>query len=140
MVKLPDDPRPVPAGTSAMLLISSRRSSHPSSRSDSRISGCLMSSIRSTSSICEYLRKDARHESMMHQDVDVFVDGRGDEEAAVLLVVRRQVGSPAAEGDAQRASGHDHGGVLQSAHALAIRPGPLTAGGEVDSGRGKLLV
>ena len=29
MVKLPDDPRPVPAGMSAMLVISSRRSSQP---------------------------------------------------------------------------------------------------------------
>ena len=57
MVKLPEDPSPVPAGMSAMLVISSRRSSHPTSRSASRINGCLMSSIRSTSSICEYFRR-----------------------------------------------------------------------------------
>ena len=36
-MKLPDDPSPVPAGISAMLVISSRRSSHSSMRSDSRI-------------------------------------------------------------------------------------------------------
>ena len=41
-------------------------------------------------------------------NVDVFVDGRGDEEAAVFAVVGREVGAAAAEGDAQRGTGDDH--------------------------------
>ena len=54
------------------------------------------------------LEEDPRHESLMHHDINILIDRRGDEEAAVLLVVRRQVGPPAAEGDAERAAGHDH--------------------------------
>ena len=54
------------------------------------------------------LQEDSRHEPMMDQDVDIFINGRGDEEAAVLLVVGRQVGPPAAERDPERATGHDH--------------------------------
>ena len=33
------------------------------------------------------LEEDSGHESMMHQDVDVLVDGCGDEETAMVLVV-----------------------------------------------------
>src|SRR5205823_2054103 len=40
--------------------------------------------------------------------VDVAVDGRGDQESAERLVIRRQVGAAAAEGDAQRTAGDDH--------------------------------
>jgi hypothetical protein len=42
------------------------------------------------------------------RDVDVFVDRRGDEEAAVFTIIGRQVGATAAEGNAQRGSGDDH--------------------------------
>jgi hypothetical protein len=55
-VKLPDDPRPVPAGMSDMLTIS-RYGRGPTStrRRASRTMGCLIWSTVSTSSICEYL-------------------------------------------------------------------------------------
>ena len=43
---------------------------------------------------------DARLKRAVLREVDVFVDGRGDEEAAELTVIRRQVGAAAAEGDA----------------------------------------
>ena len=107
-MKLPEEPRPVPAGMSAMLVISSRRSSQLDQLqrlADQRVLDVLdpldLLHLR-------ILEEDPRHEPVMQQDVDVLVDRRGDEEAAVLLVVRRQVGPAAAEGDAERAAGHDH--------------------------------
>src|ERR1700686_4042148 len=45
----------------------------------------------------------------MQGDVDVLVDGRGDNETGVLAVVRRQVGAATAQRDAQRAASDDHG-------------------------------
>src|SRR5579883_440718 len=47
-------------------------------------------------------------EVVVDGDVDVLVDGRCDEEAAVAFVERRQVRAAAAEGDAQRAAGDYH--------------------------------
>ena len=55
VVKLPDEPRPVPAGMSAMLAISTR-SSAPTSSMAARMIGCLMSRASSTRSSSEYLR------------------------------------------------------------------------------------
>ena len=46
-----------------------------------------------------------------HRDVDVLVDRRRDQEAAVLAVVGRQVGAAAAERDAQRTARDDHRGA-----------------------------
>ena len=54
------------------------------------------------------LEEDAADERPHHGDVDVLVDRRGDEEAAVLAVVRAEVGAAAAERDPQRATGDDH--------------------------------
>src|SRR5262249_41804259 len=68
------------------------------------------------------LEEDARDEPLVHQDVDVLVDRRGDEEPAVLLVVRRQVGPPAAERDAEGAAGHDHGSILRSFPFVPVSP------------------
>jgi hypothetical protein len=47
-------------------------------------------------------------EGIVQGDVDVFVNGRGDHEAGMLAVVRRQVGAAASEGNAQRAASDDH--------------------------------
>ena len=46
------------------------------------------------------------------RDVDIFVDRRRDEEAAVLAVIRGQVGPAAAEGDAKRRTSDDHQGIF----------------------------
>jgi hypothetical protein len=46
------------------------------------------------------------------REVDVFVDGRRDEEAAEFAVVRRQIGAAAAEGHAQGRTGDDHEIIL----------------------------
>ena len=59
------------------------------------------------------LQVDARRERPHDRDVDVLVDRRRDEEAAVLAVVRRQVGAAAAERDAQRATRDDHSRTLR---------------------------
>src|SRR5262249_17436430 len=47
-------------------------------------------------------------EGAMHGDVDGLVDGGGDEETAMLAVVRRQVGAATTERDPQRTPGNDH--------------------------------
>ena len=54
VVKLPDEPRPVPAGMSATLVSSMLGASTPVSLSASRMIGCLMSATFLTRSICEY--------------------------------------------------------------------------------------
>ena len=48
-------------------------------------------------------------EGLMHRDVDVLVDRRRDQEAALLAIVGRQVGAAAAERDAKRRAHDDHG-------------------------------
>ena len=55
VVKLPDEPSPVPAGMSAMLVISSDGPSKPTSFSASRTIGCCTSATLATRSSCEYL-------------------------------------------------------------------------------------
>jgi hypothetical protein len=47
-------------------------------------------------------------ERLVQRDVDVFVDGRGDDEAGVFAVVRWQVRAAAAERNAQWSAGDDH--------------------------------
>ena len=55
------------------------------------------------------LEDDLLLEGPVLGQVDVLVDGRGHEEAAVLLVVRGQVGAATAKGDTQGRAGDDHG-------------------------------
>ena len=50
-----------------------------------------------------------RNEGAMEGEVDVFVEGSGYEEPALLAVVRRQVGASSAEGNTQWVAGDDHG-------------------------------
>ncbi len=47
-------------------------------------------------------------EGLVQRDVDVAVDRSGDQEAAELAVIGRQVGAAASQGDAERASDDDH--------------------------------
>ena len=56
VVKLPEEPRPVPAGISAMEVISSERSAMPSREKASRMIGCSIWLGVSTRSSLEYLR------------------------------------------------------------------------------------
>ena len=53
-MKLPEDPRPVPAGMSAMLVISMLGPATPVRRSASRMMGWRISGTVLTRSICEY--------------------------------------------------------------------------------------
>ena len=61
-------------------------------------------------------------ERAMERDVDVLVDRGRDDEAAVLAVVRRQVGAAAAEGNAQRAPRDDHGATRPARSDGSARP------------------
>ena len=56
-MKLPDEPSPVPEGMSASVVTSICAGSGSNRRSVSRIIGCCTSSIVSTCSSPEYLRK-----------------------------------------------------------------------------------
>jgi hypothetical protein len=47
-------------------------------------------------------------EGLVQRDVDVFIDGRRDDEAAMLAIVRGQVGASASQRDAQWRAGDDH--------------------------------
>ncbi len=55
-MKLPDEPRPVPAGMSASVVISCWPCVRPSIRNASRMIGWSTWSTESTCSMCEYLR------------------------------------------------------------------------------------
>jgi hypothetical protein len=48
------------------------------------------------------------------EDVEVFVDGGVDHQAAELVIVGRQVGAAAGQGDAHRGAGDEHGGLTDS--------------------------
>ena len=52
-----------------------------------------------------------RLEGLVERDVDVFIDGGGEDEAPVFAVVGGKVGATASQGNAQRAAGDDHAGV-----------------------------
>ena len=51
-------------------------------------------------------------EGLMHRDVDVFVDRRRDQKAALLAIVGGQVGAAAAERDPKGRAHDDHGRYL----------------------------
>jgi hypothetical protein len=59
-VKLPLDPRPVPAGISERLTISRWGAATGTMRSASRMMGCLISSMVCTTSVAEYLMRYSR--------------------------------------------------------------------------------
>jgi hypothetical protein len=80
----------------------------PAKRRHSRMSGCLITSIDSASSVCEYLRHEARLEELVNREVDELVDGRGDDRAVPALVEVREVRAAAAEADAERCLADDH--------------------------------
>src|SRR5205807_150078 len=54
------------------------------------------------------LEPDTGAERTVDGDVDVAIDGSGDQKAAELFVIRRQIGPTAAEADAQRTARDDH--------------------------------
>ncbi len=47
------------------------------------------------------LHDQIRHKGFVQSDIDVSVDGGGDEEAGVLLIIRRQIRAASAEADPQ---------------------------------------
>ena len=58
---------------------------------------------------CRILEEVVLRERPVDADEDVLVDGRRDHEAGPLREVRREIRSPASEGDAQRRAGDQHG-------------------------------
>jgi hypothetical protein len=54
------------------------------------------------------LQDDPRPEGLGNRDVDIAVNGPGNNKAGMLLVVRRKVSSTASQGNPQRTSGYDH--------------------------------
>ena len=111
-VNEPDEPSPVPAGTSATTLTSSgspfQWRSNDSLRIGWRISRGVVDLLE-----LGVLHPVAALEDGVGEHVDVLVDRPADEEAAVLAVVRGEVGSASAEAHAQRRSTED------DAHAAA---------------------
>ena len=60
--------------------------------------------------------------AVVERDVDVLVDGRRDDEAAVVLVVGREVGAPASDGHAEGRAGDNHGGGTLEHQGSRIPP------------------
>ena len=54
------------------------------------------------------LEDDLRHEGLVQRDIDVFINRRGDEKAAVLTVIGGEIGSAAADGETQGGPCNDH--------------------------------
>ena len=57
------------------------------------------------------LQKKTIHKPAMNSDIDVFVDRGGNEEAAVLAVIRRRISSAAAKRDSQWRTRDNHFGT-----------------------------
>ena len=108
VVKLPEEPSPVPAGMSAMEVSSSRLPSIFMKAIASRMIGWVSSAASGTRSSFEYFTMRSSTKGLVQGDVDVAVDRGRDQEAAELAIIGRQVGAAAAERDAERASDDDH--------------------------------
>ena len=113
-VNAPEEPMPVPAGTSATEAISS---GSPRQCRHQRLAQDRVADLARVVDLLELrvLQPVAALEDRVREHVDVLVDRPADEEAAVLAVVGRQVGAAAAERDAQRRAAEDdaHRGRLQ---------------------------
>ena len=108
----PDEPRPVPAGTSAITLTSERIAVPVAQQR------LAQDRVADLGRIVDLLELRVLHpvpalEDGVGEHVDVLVDRAADEEAAVLAVVGGEIGAAAAEADAQRRSAED------DAHATA---------------------
>ncbi len=108
MVKLPDDPSPVPDGMSAKrgnFDLRRLEAEHLDSFANDRMLDFVDSIDMLKMGIFQI---DSLGERSHHVDVDVLVDGARDQEAAVLAIIGRQIGAAAAEADAERATRCDH--------------------------------
>ena len=108
VVKLPDEPRPVPAGMSAMLVISMFGSRD--SREQQRLANDRMFHVFGTRRALDLriANQELFQRRAVHRHVDVLRDGRRNREAAVRAVVRGQIRSAAAERNSKRAPADDH--------------------------------
>ena len=106
-VNEPDEPRPVPEGMSAVRddLDAGADVVGAQHLADDRVLDLvgLVDPLE-----LAVLEEVVVGERAVDRDVDVLGDRGGDDHAAVLLVVRRQVGAAAAEGDPQRRAGDQH--------------------------------
>ena len=107
-MNVPDEPRPVPAGMSATLTISSDGpiGMQLERRPDDRMLDLV--------DLLDALERGVLEEVVVGErpvdrDIDVPVDRGGDDEAAVPRVVRGEVGSAAADRDPERCTGYQHG-------------------------------
>ena len=105
-VNAPEEPMPVPAGTSATEAISS---GSPRQWRTQRLAQDRVADLARVVDLLELrvLQPVAALEDRVREHVDVLVDRPADQEAAVLAVVGRQVGPAAAERDAQRRAAED---------------------------------
>ena len=108
VVKLPEDPRPVPAGMSASVAISICGVRTPTIFSASRMIGWCTSSTCDTCSSCEYLRKTPGTNGRIAVTYTYLSIAAEMTDSAVLPVVGREVGAAAPEGNPERAARDDH--------------------------------
>ena len=97
VVKLPDEPKPVPAGISASVVISNLR--RLELRKLDRLSNDRMMHFAGRLDVLKLriLEEDARRKRPHHSHIDVPVDGGGNEESLVLPVIGRQIRAAAAQ-------------------------------------------
>ena len=106
------------------------RARSPCIRSASRMIGCRTSSICVDAFELGVLEEVVVDERAVDGDVAVPVDRRRDHERRPLAVVRRQVGATAADRDAQRRPGDQHGREATAASRVL----PSTGAGRSDRG------
>ena len=102
VVKLPEDPSPVPAGMSAMLVISNDAASIPTSSKRFPDYGMLHFCDRRDALELGIFDDQSWDKRLMQCDINVPINGRCNEETRMLLVIGRQVGAAAAQRNAQR--------------------------------------
>ena len=109
VVKLPEEPSPVPAGISASVVISIWRGL--AGKQPQRLADDAVLDLVDRIDVLDLgiFQIDAGLERLDHADIDVFVDRRRDQKSLMLAVIGGEIGAAAAEADAQGRSHDDHG-------------------------------
>jgi hypothetical protein len=132
VVKLPEDPSPVPAGAGGDVghagdfQVRVGDAGHAQRFADNGVLHlCHVADLLHL----RVLDDQPRLESLVERDVDVLVDGGSDQKTAVFLVIRRQVGPTATQADAQWTTCDNHDvlrkpmpGNGNSTHCIGIPP------------------
>ena len=107
VMKLPEDPNPVPAGISASVEISSWGVLKSNIRTASRMIGCWIYQCPCFLQLGIF-QKNPLDERSCHGDINISVDRGSDEKTSMLTVIGRKVSSASSKCDSKRTTCYYH--------------------------------